>query len=121
MHLIKLHSIVDYQPSARNHVVFLPDVDMSYEAIYSDPTKKPLHLQNGEYQSFTQPIEGIHIPNSATLDYPLAGNLCMPHRANTEATAGTITQRTWKHVCVSSMTMSFWYLCIGSMISIMNG
>ena len=78
---------VDYQPSAHNHVIFLPDIDMSYEAIYSDPAKKPIHLQNVEYQSFTQPIEGIHVPNTATLDYPLAGNLHRPHRANTEATA----------------------------------
>ena len=93
MRLIKLYFTVDYQPSARNHVVFLPEVDMSYEAIYSDPAKKPLHLQNAEYQSFTQPIEGIHVPNSATADYPLAGNLCVPHRANTEATTSTIAQR----------------------------
>jgi len=46
MRLIKLHSTTDYQPSARNHVVFLPEVDMSFEAIYPEPAKKPLHPQN---------------------------------------------------------------------------
>ena len=44
MCLIKLHSTIDYQPSARNHIVFLPEVDMSIEAIYPEPAKKPLHL-----------------------------------------------------------------------------
>lgn len=34
MRLIKRHSTVNYQPSARNHVVSFPDVHMSYEAIY---------------------------------------------------------------------------------------
>ena len=38
MRLIKLHSTIDYQPSAHNHVVFLPKVDMSVEAIYPEPT-----------------------------------------------------------------------------------
>ena len=33
MRLIKLHSAVDYQPSACNHLIFLPEVDMSVEAI----------------------------------------------------------------------------------------
>ena len=59
MRLIKRHSSVNYQPSARNHLIFLPEVDMSVEAIYSDPAKKPLCLQNAEHQSFTQPIEGV--------------------------------------------------------------
>ena len=96
MRLIKLHSTIDYQPSARNHIVFLPDVDMSIDAIYLEPAKKPLHLQNAEFQSFTQPIEGIHVPNATTPAYPLAGNLRMPHRANTKATASTIAQRPQK-------------------------
>ena len=43
MRLIKLHSTVNYQPSARNHVVFLSVVDMSCEDIYPEPAKKPLH------------------------------------------------------------------------------
>ena len=90
MRLIELYSTFDYQPSACNGFVFLPDVDMSYEAIYFNPAKKPLHLHNVEYQSFTQPIEGFHVPNSATPYYPLAGNLSMPHRTNTEATASRI-------------------------------
>ena len=93
MRLIKLHSSVDYQPSARNHLVFLPEVDLSVEAIYPDPAKEPLYLHNVDRQSFTQPIEGIHVPNAATTAYPLAGNMREPHRANTKATASTIAQR----------------------------
>ena len=100
MRLIKLHSTVNYQPSARNHVVFLPDVDMSYEAIYPEPAKKPLHLHNAEHQSFTQPIEGIHVPNPPTPDGPLAVHLRLRHRANTDATASTIAQRPQKRPCV---------------------
>ena len=88
--LIKLHSSVDYQPSARNHLVFLPEVDLSVEAIYPEPAKEPLYLHNVDRQSFTQPIEGIHVPNAATPAYPLAGNMRVPHRANTEATDSTI-------------------------------
>ena len=94
--VIKLHSTIDYRPSARNHIVFLPEVDMSVEAIYPKPAKKPLHLQNAEFQSFTQPIDGVHVPNDATHAYPLAGNLRILHRANTEATASTIAQRPQK-------------------------
>ena len=93
MRLIKLHSTIDYQPLARNHTAFLPEVDLSIEAIYPEPTKKPPHLQNVEFQSFTQPIEGILVPNTAAPAYPLAGNMRVPHRANTEATASTIAQR----------------------------
>ena len=93
MRLIKLHSTIDYQPSARNHIVFLPEVDLSIEAIYPEPTKKPPHLQNVEFQSFSQPIEGILVPNVATPTYPMAGNMRFSHRANTEATASTIAQR----------------------------
>ena len=53
MRLIKLHSAIDYQPSARNHLIFLPEVDMSIEAIYPEPAKEPLSLQNAEHQSFS--------------------------------------------------------------------
>ena len=102
MCLIKLHSTINYQPSARNHIVFLPDVDMSIEAIYPEPAKKPLDLQNAEFQSFTQPIEGIHVPNSATPAYPLAGNICVPHHANTEATDNTSAQQPRKRSRVLS-------------------
>ena len=42
MRLIKRHSSVNYQPSARNHIIFLPEVDMSVDVIYSDPAKTPL-------------------------------------------------------------------------------
>ena len=78
MRLIKLHSTIDYRPSARNHIVFLPDVDMSVEAIYPEPAKKPLHVQNAKFHSFTQPINGVHVPNAATPAYPLVGNLRLP-------------------------------------------
>ena len=96
MRLIKLHSSVDYQPSACNHLVFLPEVDLSVEAIYPEPAKEPLYLHNVDRQSFTQPIEGIHVPNAATPSYPLAGNMHVPHRANTEATDSKISQRPQK-------------------------
>ena len=93
MRLIKLHSTIDYQPSAHNHIVFLPEVDLSIEAIYPEPAKQPLYLHNVDHQSFTQQIEGIHVPNAATPSYPLAGNMRVPHCANTEATDSTISQR----------------------------
>ena len=70
---------------------------MFVEAIYPNPAKEPLYLHNVDHQSFTQPIEGIHVPNAAIPAYPLAGNVCMPHRANTEATISTIAQRPRKH------------------------
>ena len=89
MRLIKLHTAFNYQPSARNHIVFLPDVDMSVEAIYPEPDKEPLYLHNIDRQSFTQPIEGVL---AATRVYPLAGTTCAPHRASTEATNNTIAQ-----------------------------
>ena len=53
MRLIKLHSTIDYQPSARNHIDFLPEVDMSIEAIYPKPAKEPIYLHNVDHQSFT--------------------------------------------------------------------
>ena len=46
MRLIKLHSAIDYQPSARKHLIFLPEVDMSIEAIYPKPAKEALYLHN---------------------------------------------------------------------------
>ena len=46
MRLIKLHSAVDYQPSARNHLIFLPEVDMSVKAIYQEPAKEAIYLHN---------------------------------------------------------------------------
>ena len=46
MRLIKLHSAIDYQPSARNHLMFLPEVDMSVEAIYPEPAKEEIYLHN---------------------------------------------------------------------------
>ena len=90
MRLIKLHSAINYQPSARNHVIFLPEVDMSVEAIYPEPAKEPVCLHNADHQSFTQPIEGVQ---AVTRVYPLAGNTRLPHRAQTEATESTIAQR----------------------------
>lgn len=90
MRLIKLHSSVNYQPSVCNHLIFLPEVDMSVEAIYPEPAKEPIYLHNVDRQSFSQPIEGVL---AATRVYPLAGNTRAPHRATTEATESTIAQR----------------------------
>ena len=59
MCLIKLHSAFNYQPSARNHLVFLPEVDLSVEDIYPVPAKDLIYLHNADHQSFTHPIEGI--------------------------------------------------------------
>ena len=89
MRLIKLHSVVNYQPSARNHLIFLPEVDMSVEAIYPELAKEPVCLHNADHQSFAQPIEGVQ---AVTRVYPLAGNTRFPHRAHTEATKRTIAQ-----------------------------
>ena len=89
MRLIKLHSAINYQSSARNHLVFLPEVDMSVEAIYPEPAKDPIYLHNVDHQSFTQPIEGVQAVSRV---YPLAGNTCAP-RAQTYATGSTIAQR----------------------------
>ena len=84
------YTAINYQPSARNHLIILPEVDMSVEAIYPEPAKKPLCLQNVEHQSFTQPIEGVQ---AATRIYPMAGNTHLPHRAPTKATESTSAQR----------------------------
>ena len=59
MRLIKLHSAVDYQSSARNHVIFLPEVDMSVEAIYQECAKEAIFLHNVDRQSFTQHVKGV--------------------------------------------------------------
>ena len=61
MRLIKLHSTINYQASACNHVVFLPYVDMSHEAIYPEPAKEPVREDNSAFQSFIEPLEGIHV------------------------------------------------------------
>ena len=96
MRLIKLHSSIKYQPSARNHLIFLPEVDMSVEAIYPEPAKEPIYLHNVGHQSFTQPIEGVQAVSRV---YHLAGNTRTP-RTHTEATASTIAQRPRKRSCV---------------------
>ena len=59
MRLIKLHSSVDYQPSARNHLVFLPEVDMPVEAIYPEPAKEPLYLHNVDLRESLLLLESI--------------------------------------------------------------
>ena len=74
-------------------MVFLPEVDLFVEATYPEPAKEPIYLHNADHQRFTQPIEGVHVPNAVVPAYPLAGNVRLPHRANTEATASTIAQR----------------------------
>ena len=97
MRLIKLHSAISYQPSARNHRIFLPDVDISTEAIYPEPAKEPLSLQNAEHQSFSQNIEGVQ---AVTRVYPLAGTTRAPHPALTEATDSTTAPRPKKRTRV---------------------
>ena len=89
MRLIKLHSAINYQPSARNHLIFLPEVDLSVKVIYPEPAKEPIYLHNVDHQSFTQPIEGVQAVSRV---YPLADNTHAP-RTQTEATASTIAQR----------------------------
>ena len=110
MRLIKLHFAINYQPSARNHLIFLLEVDMSIEA-------EPIYLHNIDRQSFTQLIEGVH---AATRVYPLAGNTRAPHRVHTEATESTIAQSLGRDL-VYSMTESFSWPCIRNKISIITG
>lgn len=100
MRLIKLHSTINYQGSTHNHVVFLPEVDMSHEAIYPVPAKEPIREDNVAFQSFTQPIEGVHVLNPPAPAGPLAGQLRLMHHANNDATASTIAQRPQKHARV---------------------
>ena len=100
MRLIKLHSSINYQASARNHVIFLPEVDMSPEAIYPVPAKEPIREDNAAFQSFSQPIEGTHVPNPPAPTGLVAGQLRLLHRANTDATASTVAQRPQKHARV---------------------
>ena len=88
MRLSKLHSAISYQPSARNHRIFLPDVDTSAEAIYPEPAKQPLSLQNAEHQSFTPHDEGVEAISRV---YPMAGTTRAP--ASTEATDSEAAQR----------------------------
>ena len=89
MRLIKLHLAFNYQPFACNHLVFLPEVDLSVEAIYLEPAKDLIYLHNADRQSFTQPIEGVQAVSRV---YTLAGNTHAP-RAQTDATESTIAQR----------------------------
>ena len=96
MHLIKLHSAINYQPSTRNHLVFLPEVDLSVEAIYLETAKDPIYLHNVDHQSFTQPIEGVQVVSRV---YPFDGNTRAP-RGQNDATGSTIAQRPRKRSCV---------------------
>ena len=89
MRLIKRHSAFNYQPSVHNHLIFLPEVDLSVEAIYPEPAKDPIYLHNVDHQSFTQPIEGVPAVSRV---YPLARNTRAP-RAQTDAIGSTIAQR----------------------------
>ena len=65
-------------------------MDTSDEAIYPEPAKQPLSLQNAEHQSFTQHVEGVEAISRV---YPLAGTTRAPHLASTEATDSTNAQR----------------------------
>ena len=53
-----------FYASTHNHVVFLPDVDMSHEAIYPQPAKEPLREDNAAYQSFSAPLEATRVPTA---------------------------------------------------------
>ena len=70
---------------------------MSVEAIYPEPAKEPLSLQNAEHQSFSQNIEGVE---AVTCVCPLVGTTRAPHPALTEATDSTIAQRPKKRTRV---------------------
>jgi hypothetical protein len=119
MRLIKLHSTINYQASVCNHVIFLPEVDMSHEAIYPEPAKELVREYNAAFQSFSQPLEAVHVPNPPTAAGPLAGQLWLPHRAPTDATASTVAQRP-QSVLMCSITKSFLFLFIRSRIGIMT-
>ena len=73
---------------------------LALSAIYLEPAKKPLHEYNVAFQSFTQPIEGVHVPNPPAPDGPPAGQLRLLHHANTDATASTVAQRPQKRARV---------------------
>ena len=70
---------------------------MSIEAIYPEPAKEPLSLQNAEHQSFSQNIEGVE---AVTRVYPLAGTTRTPHPALTKSTDNTIAQQPKKRTRV---------------------
>ena len=63
-------------------------MDTSAEAIYPEPAKQPISLQNVEHQSFTQNVEGVEAISRV---YPLAGTTRAP--ASTEATDSTNAHR----------------------------
>ena len=73
---------------------------MSHEAIYPEPAKEPVREDNAAFQSFTRSLEGIHVPNPPPAVGPLAGQLRLPHRTNTDATASTVAQRPQKRARV---------------------
>ena len=72
-------------------------MDTSAEAIYPEPAKQPLSLQNAEHQSFTQNIEGVE---AVSWVYPLAGTTRAPRPASTEATDSTTAPRPKKRARV---------------------
>ena len=117
MRLIKLHSDISYQPSARNHRIFLPDVDISTEAIYPESAKEPLSLQNAEHQSFSQNIEGVE---AVTWVYPLASTTRAPHLRLLKPLIVQLLQDP-RSALVFSPTESFLWLFIRNRIGIMTG
>ena len=72
----------------------MPEVDLSVEAIYTEPAKEALYLHNADRQSFSQHVEGVQV---ASCVYPLADNT---RRARTEATESTIAPRPRKRSLV---------------------
>ena len=71
---------------------------MSHESIYPVPAKEPIREDYAAFQSFSAPLEAIHVPNPATTTGPLAGQLRLSHHANTDAIAITVPQRPQKRI-----------------------
>ena len=92
-------------------------MDTSNEAIYLEPAKQPISLQNAEHQSFTQNVEGVEAISRV---YPLAGTTRAPHPSSTEATDSATASRPKKRTRVLNdrqLLVAF----IKSRIGIMTG
>lgn len=76
MRLIKHRSNIAYQPSGRNHQVFLPPAQILYDTIYPPDVKIPDVVAG---QSNTG---GVHEENEPDA-HPLAGQFCQPRASDT--------------------------------------
>jgi hypothetical protein len=91
IHLIKLRSTVQYEPSGRTHHIFLPKDDAPHEVIYPSADKDPRIVE----ASHSAYMEAIHLPNVAPTSKH-AGQFRQPRQANTEAITSTVPQRPQK-------------------------